>query len=141
MVEELLSDAVKLTSHPFGNFVMQHLWDHGGDDVRSRLTSILLSHMSTFDAKGVAGSVIGKALNLQEATTATQSLAHSVLQDPERLTTMACSRYGHLAVEQALALADEPRRRQACGDLKLRWDMLHSSKRYGRPILTKFVWQ
>jgi hypothetical protein len=151
LVNELLDHAVALSSHTFGNYVMQHLLEHGGNDAASRLTSILCHQMAFFTGKllaGNAGDVIGKALSLykppapektlSQAALQAQRLANVLLQenlpqDPDRLTTMACSRYGAPALLQALKIADEDRRR-ACYAFQLHWDTLCCS-RYCKHIL------
>jgi len=136
MVEEFLADAVALSSHTYGNYVMQHLLEHCGADVVSRITYILNKHLDTMATDGFSGAVIGKALSLA-ADEGAHTLAAALLRDSERLACMARSRWGHLAVKQALQLADGPTRHQACTELLWYWDWLRSD-RYGRAI-TNYV--
>jgi len=136
LVEALLADVVALSSHMYGNFVVQHLLEHCDSDVVARIVSALVKHMTTFAADGYAGSVMGKALR-QSATPENLPLVKALLKDPERLTVMACSRWGHLAVKQAMQLADAPMRRQAGTELKRRLGRYRSS-RYGR-LVANFI--
>lgn len=134
MVEDLLADAVSLSAHAFGNYVMAHIVEHCDADTVLRLTSILEEHFPKMAADGYAGGVLGAAL-AKATNTGRQSLAHALCKDPQHLTIMACSRWGHAAVKQALLLADPPIRRTACAELSRRSDRLRSS-RYGRLVGT-----
>jgi len=135
MVEEFLADVASLSSHTYGNYVVQHLLQHCGDDVVSRITSILDQHVSTMPdmaAGGFIGSVIAKALS-RANNEGSRSLATTLLQDPERSAVMACSRWGHHAVKQALQLTDDLTRNKACAELHWRSQRLNFS-RYGRQV-------
>jgi pumilio RNA-binding family len=134
LVQDLLTDAVAMSTHIYGNYVVSHLLEHCGPEVVLQITASLQKHVSTMPADGYAGTVIGKALSHASKESA-RSLALSVLQDPERLTVMACSRWGHQAVKQALQLADAPERQKACAELSWRSNRLRSS-RYGRLVAT-----
>merc|ERR1719198_489477 len=135
MVEEFLADVVSLSSDEYGNYVVQHVLEHCGDDVVSRITSILDQHVSTVPkmaADRVIGSVIAKALS-RANNEGSRSLATTLLQDPERSAVMACSRWGYQAVKQALQLTDDPTHNKACAELHSRSQRLNLS-RYGRQV-------
>merc|ERR1712100_190380 len=135
MVEEFLADVASLSSHRYGNYVVQHLLEHCGDDMVSRITSILDQHVSTVPkmaADGLIGSVIAKALS-RPNNEGSRSLATTLLQDSERSAVMACSRRGHQAVKQALQLTDDATRNKACAELYWRSQRLNLS-RYGRQV-------
>lgn len=134
MVEDLLADAAELTSHAYGNYVMQHILEHCDADAVSRLTLSLQRHVATMDAAGQGGSVVGAALG-NAANPGREALALALLREPQQMATMACSRWGHPAVKQALQLAPGPERRRACAELARRADRLRSS-RYGRFVAT-----
>jgi len=130
-VKELVADAVPLSAHPYGNFVVLHLLEHC-TDAASPITSALEQYVSVMAADGCIGAVIEKALSVA-TNEGSVALATTLLKDPERLTTMACSRWGNKAVKQALQLVDDSTRRESCANLLQRSARLRSN-RYGRLI-------
>lgn len=134
IVEVLLNSALDLSSHTYGHYVMMHLFEHCGPDVISRLAIILQQHVSSMAPDGYVGAVISKAL-AHSNNEACQSLAVRLLQELAPVIIMACSRWGYLAVKQALQLVPAPEQEKACSELARCSGKLRSS-RYGRLVAT-----
>lgn len=132
MVEAFLADAFALSTHLFGHFFMLHVLEYCSPDVVSCIVHILDDDLAAMAADGPAGAVIGKALS-KSTKEGCHSLVTNLLKDPERLTIMACSRWGHDAVKQALQMADSSTCHEACAELLKRSARLRSS-RYGRSL-------
>jgi hypothetical protein len=136
MVNDLLADAASLSSHIYGNYVIQHMLEFCTPDVVSHLTSILEVHVPSMALNDYSGAVVGKAL-CQAQNERRYLLAHTLLQQPEHLAAMSCSRRGQLAVKEALQLAEVTARNKACDELESRFGRLKAC-RYGRAV-AKFV--
>jgi mRNA-binding protein PUF3 len=134
MVEVLLNDAVDLASHTYGHYVMMHIFEQGGQDVVSRLASTLQQHLPDMVADGYIGAVIGKALN-HTNNEACVSLAAGLLQEHAHMVSMACSRWGYVAIKQALQLVSTFEQDKACNEIAYCSSKLRSS-RYGRLVAT-----
>jgi len=134
LVEEILPDTLALCSHIYGNYVIQHLLEHGGPDVTSRITATLEENVSTISGDGYAGAVLAKALS-HASEEESMSLANAFLKYADLVAAMSCSRWGHGAVKLALKLATAPERQQACAELMWRSNRLRSS-RYGRLVVS-----
>jgi hypothetical protein len=134
MVGDLLAHAPSLSSHIYGNYVMQHILEFCTPDVVSRLTSVLEQHVPGMAANEYTGAVVGKALS-QASGERRRSLAHALLEQPEELARLSCSRRGQLAVKEALQVADASACSQACDELASRFDRLRRC-RYGRAVAT-----
>jgi len=103
LVAEVMSDADRLCRHPFGNFVLQHILDHGTDSQRSAVVCAVLP-----DARGLARHRIASHV-LQRA------LARSSGPDRERLTlalapsaeerrSLVHSQYGSFVMREVASL-------------------------------------
>lgn len=136
IVEVLLSDAVDLSSHTYGHYVMQHLFEQCSPDVVSHLSYSLQQHLPNMIADGYVGAVIGKALNHVD-NEACVSLAAGLLQEHAHMVVMACSRWGYLAIKQALQLVSTSDQEKAFAELTRCSNKLRSS-RYGR-LVASFV--
>lgn len=134
IVEILFIDAVDLSSHTYGHYVMQHLFEQCNHDVVSRLSCSLQQHLPNMIADGYIGAVIGKALN-HTNNEACVSLAASLLQEHAHMVVMACSRWGYLAIKQALQLVSTSDQDKAFAELMRCQNKLRSS-RYGRLVAT-----
>jgi hypothetical protein len=134
MVGDLLAEAASLSSHIYGNYVVQHMLEFCTPDVVALLTTILEQHVPSMTTNDYAAAVVGKALS-QANNERRYLLAHALLQEPEQLASMACSRRGQIAVKEALQLVDGAVRSQACDQLAGRFDRLRAC-RYGRAVAT-----
>jgi len=102
MISELLADARSLCVHQFGNYMMQHIFEHGSEDHRRALaTSVLgfLDRRMCSNEYGVA--VIGKALQHAPADVR-QAIAEALLKDKDRFIRIAMQRHGKVAIMELL---------------------------------------
>lgn len=111
-----------------------HIFEQCGQGVVSRLASTLTQHLPNMAADGYIGAVIGKALN-HTNNEACISLAAGLLQEHAHMVVMACSRWGYVAVKQALQLVSAFEQDKACSELAHCASKLRSS-RYGRLVAT-----
>lgn len=134
MVGELLAEAASLSSHIYGNYVMQHIVEFCGPEDVSHLTSLLEQRVPDMVRNDYAAAVIGKALS-QANNERRHALAQALLRQPEQLAAMSCSRKGHVAVKEALQLAEDVARSKVCDELASRFGRLRAC-RYGRAIVS-----
>lgn len=133
LVDGLLTDALRLCMHIYGNYVMRHVMEYGQAEQRHRLAMYVREYIVELgsDEKGCA--VVAKALS--HASRADQkSLAAAVLGSSGLVAAMACMRHGHGASEALLRIVRgedlEEARRQLCEAAP----RLESS-RFGRSVL------
>lgn len=110
LVDEMLSDAHSLLGHPFGNFVMQHLLEHGHEGCKRALVRLLLCR-DNVDLKFAAAhphacSVLDKALSYAHPQDQS-ALAKQVLDIDGLLATMACHRGGFAATQRVFKVVSD----------------------------------
>lgn len=103
-IDDVLVVAVALCGHPFANYVMQHILEHGSCDHRRRLVAALVDEMPRITGARHAPAVLSKALVLS-CHDERRAIARALLSDPFRLLQLAMDRFGHVAVEQLLGEA------------------------------------
>lgn len=112
LVTDLLSDAVALSQHPFGNYVVQHLLEYGARGHRQALVRMLGQHVATLGTDVYASAVLGKAL-VHGARQDQASLAEQILQAPGLLAEMVRGRPGSLTAKLVVQALDNPPDRDA----------------------------
>jgi len=132
LVEDIIVDAVALSSHPYGNYVVQHIIEHGIPDHQQRLSAMLAQNALAMGSDGYASAVVAKAL-AHGAHASRLNLARAAFATPGLLAVMARTRHGHVAVKLILQLLEESptERAMACRELEADAVGLRSS-RYGR---------
>lgn len=132
LIEDILSNSHDLCMNQFGNYVMQHLLEHGQKEHRHHIAGMLVEQKeNTLFTDYHAGNVVAHAL-----THCSQPdrclVAHRLLRDKGLIVSMARQRHGHLAVENLL---------QIPGDVGQKaWELLSQkiselrSSRYGRAV-------
>lgn len=141
LVDDLISDAVALSSHPYGNYVVQHVLEHGPPDQQRRLCGLLGRHVATLGPDGYASAVVAKALSHGSKETRLLVARH-VASSPGLVAQMARTRHGHLAVKLVLQLLEDfPQERDAaCKELEADVSGLRAS-RYGRFVASSLEGQ
>lgn len=134
LAEQLLTEAVTLSTHLFGNYVMQHLLEHGSDAHISSLTQVLTANASVV-CRDPHGSAVLEKCFAHASPTAQAALANALVMDPEQLAVMGCSRHGNRAAKEALVAAEQQFRDLAMTALVSQRDKLRAS-RYGRVLAT-----
>jgi len=111
MVSEMLADAKSLSGHPFANFVMQHLLEHGEQAQRKQLVIAISSSaedLRWLAAHQYACSVLDKALSYCPVDDQ-RALAKKVLDISGLLPEMAVQRGGFAATQRLFkVIGDEP---------------------------------
>jgi len=136
LVDSILMDALQLSIHPYGNYVMQHILEHGAHEHKHKICRLLHPLSKTLgSAKGseYVCAVFGKALCHGSREDRAQ-LARSVIMVPGLLNAMACSRYGHVTAKLVLQAADCVSFEAARTQLTATADSLRQS-RYGRFVI------
>lgn len=94
-----MTDADRLCRHPFGNFVVQHILEHGTEQQRSKVVDVLVE-----DAPGLARHRIGSHVvqrALAKCTTQDRErLTQTLLGSAEELKSLAHSQYGSFVVRE-----------------------------------------
>merc|ERR1712176_790001 len=133
LVEDLLAEALLLSKHIYGHFVMQHIIEHGADIQRRHLIIALEQHASVAGSVIHACAVMGTALSL--GTSEEQcSLASALLRQEGLIADMSSSRHGNPVVKLLLKLLNGPEFDEACCQLSKEASSLNNS-RHGRAVL------
>ena len=103
-VGALLCDARVLCTHVYGNFVLQHLLEHGEQAHRRRIVHVLSSDLKAVALDRYGGGVLGKALSFGLVEDQ-RRLAELVLHERGLLSKMACLRSGFAATQRLLRVA------------------------------------
>jgi len=105
IVEILLKDALVFTCHPFGNYVMQKLLEHGTARQRHRLNHILECHTSavceTYPGRNVVSAALVHGCHEDQVR-----LARALLQEPSLLQALVHQRAGQEVVTQILQVVE-----------------------------------
>jgi len=100
-IDDVLGAATALCAHPFANYVMQHILEHGTCDNRRRLVAVLIDEMPRVAGARHAPAVLSKAVALS-CGDVRGAIARALLLDPSSLLRLASDRFGHVAVEDLL---------------------------------------
>merc|ERR1711959_733568 len=133
IVEGLLAEALPLSTHVYGNYVISHLLEHGSIEDRLTIMAGLTQHVSTIGTNVYGPAVLGKALD-HASPEAQMTLTQALFSmEPGLLANMGCTRHGHLVVEQALQLLEVSQRQAVLHKLMTFNDLLVKN-RYGRML-------
>mmetsp|Transcript_122866 Transcript_122866/g.191860 ORF Transcript_122866/g.191860 Transcript_122866/m.191860 type:complete len:343 (+) Transcript_122866:2-1030(+) len=135
LVEDLLQVAPEMCKHPYGNYVMQHIFEHGAAEHKRALCLELERKVETFAHHQHASAVIGKALCFV-ARDFRVSLAHALIQVPGLLVSIADTKHGHVTAKLALQNAED-RYLKSARDQFLAAEIPKKSK-YFRIVLEEF---
>jgi hypothetical protein len=135
-LEELLVEAETLCRHLYGNFVMQHIFEHGSKDWKDQVAQQLVQTLPQLAKHRTASHVVQKALECGDEV-AQRSFAMALMNGKEEdsLIDVACNRYGSFVIEELAALEF------CCEDVRslLRGDLWRLSESpFGRRVLAKF---
>jgi pumilio RNA-binding family len=133
MVDLIIDEGIELSKHVFGNYVMQHILEHGTPVQKHRLCRMLepVAHILCLDPHACA--VIGKALS-HGSPEDRASIARSLLRAPGLLTTIARTRHGHITATLVLQVSEGKQLAEAQGELANNVELLRAS-RYGRVVI------
>jgi len=132
LAELLLEDAILFCCHPFGNFVMRHLLEHGSAEHRHRLVRILERNASSV-CRVAPGCNVVIAAFAHGAVDDRVWLARALLQEPGLLQTLAHMRSGNVVVTDILQVVASGEQQQARESLLQDLAGLRASK-YGQHV-------
>eukprot|EP00435_Cladocopium_sp_Y103_P035409 s456_g9.t1 len=132
MASAILSDVSSIARHPYGNYVLQNLLEHGSPSQRRRLAEELILNVAPICQDSFGSAVVASALT-KLSQEDTMSLAKAIVQEDGLLTFMAHARHGHAAVRLILQALDGPNRAKARDLLCAELPSLKVS-RYGRVV-------
>jgi hypothetical protein len=98
-LEDIVEKVQLLVFDPFGNFVIQHLLEHGSVDQKRRIDEGISTDIHTMDMDNFACSDLDKALRY---TPSPKDIAAAILEDGCLLVDMALMRSGLTTVERLL---------------------------------------
>jgi len=138
LIDSILIEPVQLCTHPYGNYVMQHILEHGSPEHKHIICGLLEPLAKTLGGGSLQGSeyvcaVFGKAL-CHGSPEDRARLARSVILVPRLLTDIACTRHGHVTAKLVLQAADCEHLGMAQSQLAAKADFLRQS-RYGRFVI------
>jgi len=133
LMSAVLESFDEVVRNPYGNYVVQHLAEHGCQDLRRR---VMLC--AARDVKGLAADPFGaaalKGLLSKGPACEQEIVAQAMLNEAGLLVFLACSRHGHGAVQRALLVLKGAERAQA-RKLFLEEKGCLQASRFGRQIL------
>jgi len=103
-IEDILDDSVAMSKEPFGNFVMQHILEHGNDDHRHSVAVALGADLRDTATHPNACLVLNKVLTYA-AHVDQKDLAERVIAIPGLVADMAGLRNGFAATLRLFVLA------------------------------------
>lgn len=137
LVDCLLDDAIALSRHIYGHFVMQHLVEYGTQIQSQRFLTALGANVALVAADIHGSAVVNAALSLGP-NEESLALVRSVLRESGLIVAMASVRHGHVAVKRLLERADGADLANACIQLESASSTLRES-RYGRQVLASLM--
>lgn len=101
LIDDALAAAVPLCAHPFANYVMQHILEHGSREHRRRLVATLVEEMPRIAGARHAPAVLSKVV-VSGCRDERKAIARALLSDPANFLRLAMDRFGHIATKQLL---------------------------------------
>jgi len=133
LVDLIIAEGIELSKHVFGNYIMQHILEHGTLAQKHRLCRMLAPVAHTLGLDPYACAVIGKALS-HGSPQDRVCIAQALLRVPDLLTTIACTRHGHITAKLVLQVSEGKQLAEARGELAKNVQLLRTS-RYGRVVI------
>jgi hypothetical protein len=130
-LDDVVIEAKALCLNPFGNFVIQHVLEHGSDDQKRRIVKVLKDNLQEIATDAHACSVLDKALSY---TTFQQELASAILEKEGLLADMAAQRGGFAATQRLFKVFQGDASAQAKRQLTAHLPELLSTK-HGKMLL------
>jgi len=135
LLDQLVEDGVALCSHPYGNFVVQHMLEHAPREHRARLNRLLEQNVHVAETQCHARAVLSKALTQAEGEELT-SLVRVILGRPGLLSSMARTRHGHAGVAHLLRSLSGPDAAEVVLLLEAEKSVFKST-RFGRVVASR----
>jgi len=138
LIEELLEDPEPICRHPYGNFVMQHIFEHGLPSWKDRIIKddTFRDMLPSLAKHRTASHVIQRALD--RGSSEIQEIIFAALlgaTDENSLVNVSCTRYGSFVVEELVNF--EVARVSVCEALGGELSRLAADP-FGRRVLDRF---
>lgn len=130
----LLKEMQSLARHPYANYVVQMLLEHGTAAQRSQACQQFQQNAFLMGSDNSASAVVAKALACAPEEDRC-NLARALTAEPGLLASMSRMRYGHVAVQLVLQILQGEDLSKAVKELSGRMSSLRTS-RYGRLVLS-----
>lgn len=101
IVEVILSDFSSVACSPYGNYVVQHLWDHVTDEVRHQLHQAIMLNLRALSEDRFGCAILRRVLSGCAAGDRAD-LCWALSADASALVSLACSKLGHSVAIQVL---------------------------------------
>jgi len=143
LVGKLLDEAEALCCHQYGNFVMQHIFEHGSEEAKAIAIQKMVKSgggISKLSTHRLASHVVQKALEVggdevQNIIVSTMTSDDAQREQPKSLVAVACERYGSFVVEEFSRMPDYTDKVREI--LKLGLDELKANQ-WGQRVAQKF---
>jgi len=135
LLDRLVEDGVALCSHPYGNFVVQHMLEHAPPEHRARLNRLLRQNVHVAETQCHARAVLSRALTQAEGEELT-ALVRAILDRPGLLSSMARTRHGHAGVAHILRSLSGPDAAEVVLLLEAEKSVFKST-RFGRVVASR----
>merc|ERR1719203_1658492 len=99
LTDKVLAGAEQLCRHPFGNFVVQHLLEHGTPEQQRALVDMLRADIQRLARHRVASHVVRSALK-NASPEDKQRLVSDLSVDAENLTDLAHHHCGSFVIRE-----------------------------------------
>lgn len=116
-ITDLMENLSELCKHPYANFVVQHLCEHGTPEQRKHIVDTLCSDLYGLATNQNACGVVDKALTYADWEDQVL-LVESILKYNGLLATMASKRWGFSTAERLLSIARGQNLEEAHAQLK-----------------------
>jgi pumilio RNA-binding family len=125
----VVANSHTLWSHPFGNYVVQHIFEYGSKAHCNQIISAMsfTGDIVSLAQHRVASNVLERALE-KCGPQGQQALVCGVLSNPSGLLTLGCNRYGSFVVRRLLDVCTPTQREEALCQLRAGASQLRTSK-------------
>jgi len=103
IVSEVVADIDSIARHPFANYVVQHILEHVPDHRQQVVNALIHAGVPALAQHRVASNVVERAF-VTGRTEMQRSLSKAILQTPNAIVQMGCTRYGTFTVRQMLEI-------------------------------------
>jgi pumilio RNA-binding family len=137
-MDEILREAVHLAQDQYGNYVVQHVLQHGDEDERRRILGTLAGQIVLLAQHKFASNVIEKCLTYC-GSRERQIMIHEMLgtsDENEPLQAMMKDQYANYVVQKLLEVCDEGQREQLLSRMKVHLPNLKKYT-YGKHIVAR----
>jgi hypothetical protein len=99
ILDEVKDDAVELSRHAFGNYVVQHAFEHGSPALRHEIVQVMLPEICKLARHKSASHCVESAL-LHCGEEDRQAMKQAMAGDSEELASLTSSNFGSFVVKE-----------------------------------------